>query len=421
MMSNYIYLFISFTLQESFFLAETVKYLYLLFDPKNFIHSEGDDVTVVDTPRGKCTVYAGGYIFNTEAHPIDPSALNCCTGVAEADLHKEIQVIDEVRSSRVFSALKKAKAHAQDSSKRRKRKKKKTVDYNNDAVNNNNIIITENIDTSVVRLPSLAKNELEKLFADQNIIQLDKSERINPFLQYRNKQSLSYSPVVQYSLNLSSIPPMQTVTSDSDNLVFKLLKKLLDEQPDYKEVVRKEFANGVEKGLQFETGKQDKDLRKLVEKFETNLKAAEETDLAKRRSLAIKQESGTVKGSLGTATIIKQDKNNENRIRSKSPIGETNPDLDLIFGTSTTSRSLSFYFSLKWLPAFPDLLLRQLMPSESFDIQNFYSRMGNEFSSQNFSKRFNFSEAWLDNFDVLRCPSLKMADRFMFFRSSVED
>jgi hypothetical protein len=36
---------------ESFFLAETCKYLYLLFDPDNFVHM-------------------GNYIFNTEGHLI---------------------------------------------------------------------------------------------------------------------------------------------------------------------------------------------------------------------------------------------------------------------------------------------------------------------------------------------------------------
>lgn len=63
---------------ESFFLAETTKYLYLLFDPDNFIHNQGDNGIVVNTPNGECIVEAGGYIFNTEAHPIDPSALYCC-------------------------------------------------------------------------------------------------------------------------------------------------------------------------------------------------------------------------------------------------------------------------------------------------------------------------------------------------------
>ncbi|XP_014218248.1 ER degradation-enhancing alpha-mannosidase-like protein 2 [Copidosoma floridanum] len=63
---------------ESFFLSETTKYLYLLFDPDNFIHNAGEHGDVIETEWGQCVVDAGGYIFNTEAHPIDPGALHCC-------------------------------------------------------------------------------------------------------------------------------------------------------------------------------------------------------------------------------------------------------------------------------------------------------------------------------------------------------
>ncbi|CAG5073994.1 Similar to EDEM2: ER degradation-enhancing alpha-mannosidase-like protein 2 (Homo sapiens) [Cotesia congregata] len=63
---------------ESFFLAETTKYLYLLFDPDNFIHANGQTGEIVKTQWTECVVGAGGYIFNTEAHPIDPGALACC-------------------------------------------------------------------------------------------------------------------------------------------------------------------------------------------------------------------------------------------------------------------------------------------------------------------------------------------------------
>lgn len=63
---------------ESFFLAETIKYLYLLFDPDNFIHNDGSEFDLVVTPYGECVLGAGGYVFNTEAHPIDPAALHCC-------------------------------------------------------------------------------------------------------------------------------------------------------------------------------------------------------------------------------------------------------------------------------------------------------------------------------------------------------
>ncbi|XP_076626110.1 ER degradation-enhancing alpha-mannosidase-like protein 2 [Colletes latitarsis] len=63
---------------ESFFLAETTKYLYLLFDLDNFIHNSGQEGEIIQTQWGQCIVDAGGYIFNTEAHPIDPGALYCC-------------------------------------------------------------------------------------------------------------------------------------------------------------------------------------------------------------------------------------------------------------------------------------------------------------------------------------------------------
>lgn len=64
---------------ESFFLAETVKYLYLLFDPDNFLHNDGSHFDTVSGPYGDCVLGAGGYVFNTEAHPLDPAALHCCS------------------------------------------------------------------------------------------------------------------------------------------------------------------------------------------------------------------------------------------------------------------------------------------------------------------------------------------------------
>ncbi|XP_017029049.1 ER degradation-enhancing alpha-mannosidase-like protein 2 [Drosophila kikkawai] len=63
---------------ESFFLAETSKYLYLLFDEDNFLHDDGSGGELVSTEDDVCVVQAGAYIFNTEAHPMDMSALHCC-------------------------------------------------------------------------------------------------------------------------------------------------------------------------------------------------------------------------------------------------------------------------------------------------------------------------------------------------------
>ncbi|KAK3546878.1 hypothetical protein QTP86_003798 [Hemibagrus guttatus] len=75
---------------ESFFLAETIKYLYLLFDPDNFIHNTGTTYELGGA-HGNCILGAGGYIFNTEAHPIDPAALHCCS--KDKDERLELQDI----------------------------------------------------------------------------------------------------------------------------------------------------------------------------------------------------------------------------------------------------------------------------------------------------------------------------------------
>lgn len=50
---------------ESFFLAETTKYLYLLFDTENWIHNTGEKGQVHRVGERECIVEGGGYIFNT--------------------------------------------------------------------------------------------------------------------------------------------------------------------------------------------------------------------------------------------------------------------------------------------------------------------------------------------------------------------
>ncbi|KAA0186645.1 hypothetical protein HAZT_HAZT006204 [Hyalella azteca] len=74
---------------ESFFLAETIKYLYLLFAEDHWMHNNGGSGTVWK-PAGKqrCILDAGGYIFNSEAHPVDPGALSCCSPSPAEDPEK---------------------------------------------------------------------------------------------------------------------------------------------------------------------------------------------------------------------------------------------------------------------------------------------------------------------------------------------
>ena len=46
---------------ESFFLAETTKYLYLLFTPDHWVHSTGEQATLIDTPNGQCIINTGKF------------------------------------------------------------------------------------------------------------------------------------------------------------------------------------------------------------------------------------------------------------------------------------------------------------------------------------------------------------------------
>ena len=79
---------------ESFFLAETTKYLYLLFDEHNFIHQSNGSVDQQMTPSfsPSCTTGSAGYIFNTEAHPIDIGAVHCCPSSRLTHLPDDLRI-----------------------------------------------------------------------------------------------------------------------------------------------------------------------------------------------------------------------------------------------------------------------------------------------------------------------------------------
>lgn len=65
----------------------TIRYLYLLFDTENFIHGDGGLSGKPHRVASRtCLLDTGAYIFNTEAHPMDAGALDCCHGPTERDI-----------------------------------------------------------------------------------------------------------------------------------------------------------------------------------------------------------------------------------------------------------------------------------------------------------------------------------------------
>lgn len=93
---------------ESFYLAETLKYLYLLFseDTNHFVWNDGSHGKVFKNPyTGKdCIADAGGYVFTTEAHLIDPGLFTCCSK-PEQDDNPEPEINDKNNSENNYSYL----------------------------------------------------------------------------------------------------------------------------------------------------------------------------------------------------------------------------------------------------------------------------------------------------------------------------
>ncbi|KAK8770403.1 hypothetical protein V5799_013130 [Amblyomma americanum] len=87
---------------ESFFLAETTKYLYLLFTPDHFIHNNGSSASIVQTSSGECVIDTGAYVFNTEAHPIDVAAVHCCSADKAAEDRALQDFAEELDLSRLI-------------------------------------------------------------------------------------------------------------------------------------------------------------------------------------------------------------------------------------------------------------------------------------------------------------------------------
>ena len=94
---------------ESFFLSETLKYLYLIFASEDhFMFNSGSSGELIGSPDSECVIATGGYIFNTEAHPIDTSCLDCCIerrrlskGRSKKVRHKSRHLLKQTHRSKV--------------------------------------------------------------------------------------------------------------------------------------------------------------------------------------------------------------------------------------------------------------------------------------------------------------------------------
>ncbi|XP_028163872.1 ER degradation-enhancing alpha-mannosidase-like protein 2 isoform X3 [Ostrinia furnacalis] len=206
---------------ESFFLAETTKYLYLLFDPDNFIHNPGVHGTVINTPNGECVVDVGGYIFNTEAHPIDPTMLHCCheakQGINISEVHRVYQLLEEEDNIK-FMTLIEASENKKNNNKTENVKNTQVVVEETSNVTTEGVLVENKIDQNQV----LIKTETRTGY-----VNIDGTERENII----NESSLTeivkekLSKYYNGSLLLAEADDSETVTDENSTDTDKPVDK----------------------------------------------------------------------------------------------------------------------------------------------------------------------------------------------------
>ena len=205
---------------ESFFLAETLKYMYLLFDTNHFIHNNGSQGEVIQTTYGECVIDAGGYVFNTEGHPIDMAAVHCCSAVRKKDddilfdLHDNLNLlslfgatddVDQYRGQK-WEKKKKDEDSQQSSSKSKEDSKPLIIEDLKEDSKNSSSGVTNASNPAEVKDSSSEKTE-EKT-------QEKESSKLNGSKQYNLSSSTTTNQEMEISDKVPEIepsPPVATV------------------------------------------------------------------------------------------------------------------------------------------------------------------------------------------------------------------
>ncbi|KAH9641894.1 hypothetical protein HF086_011644 [Spodoptera exigua] len=235
---------------ESFFLAETTKYLYLLFDPDNFIHNPGVHGTIINTPNGECVVDLGGYVFNTEAHPIDPTMLYCChearQGINISEVHRIYQMLEEEDNIKFMTTIE-GSAKAAPNETVEDAQNETTLNTSEDIksgtvekLDQNQVLIKTETRTGYVNIDGTEREKTKNESSLRDIVK----DRINSY--YNNTSSkpeseeeLPFSsdnntPTTQFDVDDIIVPqnppePLQTPSEAKAKETFKILPKVLQD------------------------------------------------------------------------------------------------------------------------------------------------------------------------------------------------
>lgn len=199
---------------ESFFLAETLKYLYLLFDETNFVHNDGSSGRLIDVNGSQCVVDTGSYVFNTEAHLIDIAAVDCCS----AHKRKQIEELNNLRDNLDLFSLFDIKDSNNLWPKRNKIREDVPIDANSDSESLFKPKCDEYLETKTI-INSMSETDFfPEKSSSENELDFDRIRSQTSKLITENIDL--FSPTVESSLNPSHIPSVEKTISQNFNIKY---------------------------------------------------------------------------------------------------------------------------------------------------------------------------------------------------------
>ena len=368
---------------ESFFLAETVKYLYLLFDPDNFIHNTGTTASIHTTKHGRCVLDAGGYIFNTEAHPIDPAALACCHNMpSEKEITEELtnNMIDLLDPNKV------KKFRGELIPERLKRIHLEKIQAKQDKTKMEEKLLTEKL--MKLKREMLAFEEEERLKAEQ-----------------APSQSIPGKVI-----SLGTAEPVRIDSSQSQESVKS--------NPNQSDVAAPISSQSQQSSV--ETSSQTEE---SVGPKSSQLESITTADITLETSTEYYRSRGEDNGEAENLLSDDPQFNEETDIENKDASQETSdmgPTLQKFSSGDSATNSAGGIVQPEKMPSvFEPAKPNKIVETLNNLLERFATPKNYEFDIMEYTtalmadKRFSLNQSWYKDYSVLTCPGTKFTDRFL--------
>jgi len=343
-----------------------------LFDPDNFIHNTGTTASIHTTKQGRCILDAGGYIFNTEAHPIDPAALACCH-----NMPSEKEITEELTNNMIdlLDPIKVKKFRGELIPERLRRIHLEKIQAKQDKTKMEEKVLTEKL--MKLKREMLAFEEEERLKAEQT-------------------QGQSIPGKV---ISLGTAEPVRIDSSQSQESV----KSNPNQSQEAASISNQSQQSSVETSSQLESI--------------TTADITLETSTEYYRSRG--EDSGEAENLLSDDPQFNEETDIENKDASQetSDIGPTMQKFSS--GDSATTSAGGIVQPEKMPDVFEPAKPNKIVETLNNLLERFATPKNYKFDIMEYTtalmadKRFSLNQSWYKDYSVLTCPGTKFTDRFL--------